>query len=140
MSKDIKALEDVQRRPVRMTSGLKGGSYEEKLKEVGMCSLEDRRARGDAIQTWKILTGYDDVNESTFFERCTDIASRDTRQSTNDLNLRHKAFHYDFRKNSFSVRATRQWNFLPVELRESKTLWEFKKKYDNLYATRNAAQ
>ena len=34
--------------PIPMTSGLKGNSYEEKLQEVGMTSLEDRRQRGDA--------------------------------------------------------------------------------------------
>ena len=38
MSKDIKVLEDVQKRAIRMTSGLKGDSYEKKLKEVKMRS------------------------------------------------------------------------------------------------------
>ena len=35
MSKNVKVL-DVQKRAIRMTSGLKGTSYEEKLEEVGM--------------------------------------------------------------------------------------------------------
>jgi len=30
-----------------MTSGLSGSTYEEKLKEVGLISLENRRKRGD---------------------------------------------------------------------------------------------
>jgi hypothetical protein len=47
MAKDIKVLEDIQKRAVRMTSGLKGKCYEEKLKEVGLYSLEERRKRGE---------------------------------------------------------------------------------------------
>ena len=73
MSRDINLLKNVQRRAIRMTSGLKGKSYEEKLAEVGMQSLEDRRARGDAIQTWKIMSGYNDVYEGTWFSRRMDM-------------------------------------------------------------------
>ena len=32
--------------PIPMTSGLKGNSYEEKLHEVGMTSLEEKKNRG----------------------------------------------------------------------------------------------
>ena len=116
-----------------MTSGLRSKTYEDRLLEVGMTSLENRRDRGDAIQTWKILTGYDNVQEKTWFDRCTDNSERDTRQSVNELNLRHKSFNYDFRKYSYSRRATRQWNFLPNELRESRTLREFKSRYDDIH-------
>ena len=40
-----------------MTSGLSGSTYEEKLREVGLTSLEERRKKGDMIQVWKILHG-----------------------------------------------------------------------------------
>ena len=135
MAKDINLLENVQKRAVRMSSGLKGKSYEEKLTEVGMQTLEARRARGDAIQIWKIMNKYDDVEEDIWFTRCTETAVRDTRQNSNHLNLTHKVFNTDFRKNSFSVRASRIWNSLPDELRESVTLREFKCRYDEIYVT-----
>ena len=45
--KDIDLLEDVQKRVVRMTAGLKPGTYQDKLKELGLPSLEERRIRGD---------------------------------------------------------------------------------------------
>ena len=131
MSKDIKILEDVQRRAVRMTSGLKGKTYEEKRAEVNMISLEDRRKRGDAIQTWKILNKYDNVEEENWFRRCADTATRDTRQSSNSYNLQHKSFRHDFRKFSYSTRATRQWNTLPSDLRGAKSLRDFKSRYDS---------
>ena len=50
--KDIDLLEDVQKRVERMTAGLKTGTYQDKLKDLGLPSLEERRRRGDMIQTW----------------------------------------------------------------------------------------
>ena len=82
LAKDIKVLEDVQRRAIRMTSGLKGKTYEERLLEVGMPTLQDRRIRGDAIQTWKTLNRHDDVYEKVWFERFADGQHSDTRLST----------------------------------------------------------
>ena len=39
-----------------MVSGLQGSTYQEKLKEVGLTTLEDRRARGDML-TWRAQSG-----------------------------------------------------------------------------------
>ena len=133
LAKDIAVLENVQKRAIRMTSGLKGRTYDEKLKEVGIQSLEDRRIRSDAVQTWKILTRYDDVDETTWYTRCNEHATRDTRQSSNLLNLRHRPFKYDYRKYSFGIRTTRQWNSLPDSIRESATLRQFKCSYDRFF-------
>ena len=51
---DKLVLENVQKRAVRMVSGL-SGSYEENLKDLNLQSLEDRRLRYDMIQTYKII-------------------------------------------------------------------------------------
>ena len=48
-------LESVQERAIRMVSGLSGKTYAEKLAELNIQSLEERRIRGDMIQTWKII-------------------------------------------------------------------------------------
>ena len=66
-----------------MTSGLKGDSYEEKFKEVKMTSLEERRQRGDVIQTLKILK--DQVQENHWFERYNENQGLKTRQSSNSV-------------------------------------------------------
>ena len=55
---DVNVLEKVQRRILRLIGNLKATSYDDKLKEVGLQSLEDRRIRGDQIETYKDLHGY----------------------------------------------------------------------------------
>ena len=51
---NIDKIENVQRKALKMTSGLKGQTYEQRLLVVNLTPLEDRRLRGDLIQTWKI--------------------------------------------------------------------------------------
>ena len=43
-------------RAVRMVSNITKGTYEEKLKQLNLTTLEERRWRGDMIQTWMIMT------------------------------------------------------------------------------------
>ena len=63
---DIDTLEKLQKRMVSMIPGLRG-SYEDKLRGLGMTSLQRRRERGDMIQTWRILTGNDRVGAANWF-------------------------------------------------------------------------
>jgi hypothetical protein len=48
-------LEKIQRRAVSMVSGLKGVTYEEKLPEVGIPTIEERRHQADMVRTFKIV-------------------------------------------------------------------------------------
>ena len=47
----------VQRRFTRMLPGLEGRSHEERLRELGLFSLERRGMRGDFIEVYKMMRG-----------------------------------------------------------------------------------
>ena len=64
---DKDLLENVQRRAIRMVSGLEG-TYEDKLKAVGLVTLEANRVRGDMIEMFKMMTGKGNVDFRKFFQ------------------------------------------------------------------------
>jgi hypothetical protein len=68
-----------------MISGLKATSYEEKLKELGISTLEERRKYLDMLQTYKVMTGKDNVERSIWFDMASS-GQRTTRQEANPLN------------------------------------------------------
>ena len=76
---DITTLEQVQHRFTRIVSGMGNLTYEERLAKLGLTTLQDRRVRGDMIETFKILTEKVDVNPDTWF---TPIGSRKKAAST----------------------------------------------------------
>ena len=65
--KDIDTLEHIQRRATKITPGLRDLSYEERLNECGLTTLETRRLRGDHIEVFKIFNGYEILIEICFF-------------------------------------------------------------------------
>ena len=54
-TKDIDTLERIQRRATKIIPELRDLSYEERLKECGLTTLEIRRLRGDQIEVFKVL-------------------------------------------------------------------------------------
>ena len=59
-------LERVQRRATKMIQKLRNISYEMRLKECGLTTLETRTLRGDQIEVFKILNGYEDIDRNIF--------------------------------------------------------------------------
>lgn len=123
---DIDLLEKVQEKAVSMISGLKAKTYAEKLKELNLLSLADRRTRFDVIQVFKIIKGIDKMPFNTWFDLQT---GRSTRGSHN-LNIQIKFRNTEVAKNFFSVRAAKNWNELPSLIKESPNLSCFKKRLD----------
>ena len=67
LEKDIECIEKVQKRLVRMLSNVRGNTYEDRLKDAGLTTLKERRARGDAIEAFKMLNGINNVDKRDWF-------------------------------------------------------------------------
>ena len=125
---DIECLENVQIRAVRMVSGLRGRTYEERLRELNMSTLEERRHQLDMTQVYKIVTAKDKVRRDTWFQMAVD-GGRETRAAADPLNIRHPAARLELRRAFFSQRVPTQWNLVPAAIKAAKTTWAFKNAY-----------
>ena len=86
-----------------MIPTLRNISYEMRLKEYGLTTLETRRLRGDQIEGFKILNGYENILFSV-------KEGRRTRR--HGVTLAKKQCRLDSRKLSFSQRTVNEWNRL----------------------------
>ena len=128
--KDI--LEGVQRRAVMMVTNLKGKDYSQRLEELGITTLEERRERGDLIQAYKVLTGKERVSFQTWFQMCAALEDRrGTRAREGMFNVERLEGRLELRKNFWSVRVADKWNQLPDLVKSANNVNSFKNGLDN---------
>jgi len=96
-------------------------SYEERLRELGLFSLEKRRLRGKLLAACQCLKGaYKKDGERLFTRACSDR----TRGSA--FKLKKGRFRLDRRKKFFTMRVVKHWSKFPSEVVDAppwKCLW-----------------
>ncbi|KFO54209.1 hypothetical protein N302_00830, partial [Corvus brachyrhynchos] len=123
--RDIDLLKRVQRTGTKMIRGMEHLSYEERLRELGLFSLENRRLQGDLLVAFQYLKGiYKKDGEGLFTRACID------RTRGNGLKLKESRFRLDIRKKSFTVRVVRYWHRLPREVVDVPFMELFKARLD----------
>ena len=121
-----------------MVPELKDLPYEERLKELELTTLKERRVRGDMIETYKIITGKEDIDPSKFFEM--NQADRGDPALARGLKISKKRWNFQPRSETFSIRVENTWNALEKAEVESTSVSDFKKNYDAKEELRKAAR
>ena len=78
-----------------------------RIKECGLTTLETRRLRGDKIEVFKLLNGYENIDKKNFFS-----LKKDNRTREHEVTLVKDQCRLDIRKYSFSQRTINEWNKL----------------------------
>jgi len=123
--KDMDVLEQVQRRAMKTIRALEYLAYKDRLRELGLFSLEKRRLRGVLIAAFQYLKGaYRKDGEGLFTRMCSD------RTRGNSSKIKEDRFRLGIRKKFFTMRVVRHWDRLPREAVAAPSLAVFKASLD----------
>ena len=121
LKKDIRRIENVQKRATKMVKNIKHLPYTKRLKELGLPTLQYRRKRADMLQVYKILSGLDDIDPCEILNTEANTRTRGHPHKLGKVRTKTKKY-----QNSFRHRVVDPWNALPEEAVTAETNNSFK--------------
>ena len=100
-------------------------SYKMRLKQCGLTTLETRRLRGDQIELFRILNGYENIDRNIFF-----LVKEERWTRGHGVILAKKQCSLYIRKFPFSQRIVNEWIRLSVDCVGASSVNIFKNKID----------
>ena len=119
--KDKTLMERVQHRFTRMILGFSKLPYCERLKRLGLWSLEERRNRADLIEVFKMAKGLSGIPMESMFELSTTKQLRG-----HELKLTKHRSKLEVRRHFFTERLVNRWNSLDHLTVNASTVNSFK--------------
>ena len=127
--RDMDLLEGIQTKATKMIQGMEH-LYKDRLKELGLFSMEKRKLWGDLIMAFHYISeGYEEEGNRLFSRDCCD------RTKGNGFKLEQGSFRLDIRKRFFMVRVMRHWQSLPREMMDAPCLQTHKVRLDGAPST-----
>jgi len=109
----------------KMIRGLEHLCYEDRLRELGLSSLEKRRLWGDLIAAFQYLKGaYRKDGDRIFSRACCD------RTRGNHFKWKESRFRLEIRNKCLAVRVVKPWHRLPREVVNAPPLETLKARLD----------
>ena len=119
------SLERIQRRATKLINTENTHTYEERLHNIKLHSLKYRRDRGDLIQVYKYLNGYNKGNINHLLPVARKSITRGHQHKLIKNRCKTKV-----RQCSFSQRVVTPWNSLPAKVVGAKSIDAFKNALD----------
>jgi len=148
LRRDIDVLERVQKRVLRIPHDLREmAGYKERLRSVGLTTLEVRRDRGDLIQAYKLIKGLEQIDNycipksapsletngpSSALRRRNNLVRESFKTKQKNDNYKATTIRHHF----FTNRVVPLWNGLPNDVTSAQTLPGFKMNYDAFMTNR----
>ena len=111
--------------PTKMIAELRDLSYESRLLQCGLTTLETRRLRGDQIEVFKIVNGYENVDRNMFLK-----FKDGSRTRGHKATLVKEQCRFEMRKYFFSQRVINEWNKLPNDCVYASSVNKFTNRID----------
>jgi hypothetical protein len=124
---DRDCLEKVQIKMVSMVSGLQSDTYEGRLAELGLDTLQERCHVADMIMMNKMAHKVGDFDFSELFDPVQN--NHATRAGADPLNVKPRAATLELRRGFFGYRAVKDWNRIPGHIKNIPVAGRFKQAY-----------